>query len=49
MTIFIFCSILEILWSASLTEAAVDFVRFIKSEICLNWASNVSLVGPLLG
>lgn len=49
MTIFIFCSIPEIFWLASLTEAAVDFVRSIKSEVCLNWASNVSLVGPLLG
>ena len=49
ITIFTFCSILEIFWITSLTEAAVDFVRSIKSGVRLNWASNVSLVGPPLG
>lgn len=49
MTVSILCSIFETFMLLSLNEAAVDFVRFIKSEVRLKCASDVSLDEPSLG
>lgn len=49
MTVFTLCSIFETFRLVPLTEAAVDFVRFNKSEARLKCASDVSLDDTPLG
>ena len=41
-------STFEMQWLAPSTETAVDLVRLTKSEVCLSWTSEVSLVGRRL-
>ena len=36
-------------WLAPSINTAVDFVKLTKSDVCLNWASDVSLLGRWSG